>query len=104
MSGRIETLIIDKRLINNGDDISQKIQKYLCDNNKLAKIKPILNISFKIKFKDLIDNLKTNDNFSILKENIIDKNNTLKNSNAKYSQQFVTQRIHSNNHSLSYQH
>jgi hypothetical protein len=28
------------RLINNGDDISKKIQKYLCDNNKLAKIKP----------------------------------------------------------------
>jgi hypothetical protein len=67
------------RLVNNGDDITQKIQKYLGDNNQIKKIKPNLNISKNIKFKDLIDNLKTNNNFNILKENIIDKNDSLKN-------------------------
>jgi hypothetical protein len=61
------------RVENNGDDFYQKIEKYLQDNNKTSNIKPNLLIFKKIKYNYIIDTLKINNIFEILKNTIIDK-------------------------------
>jgi hypothetical protein len=62
------------RLVNNGDDISQKLSKYLYDND-ICTIKPSLNINMNCKYDTIVDFILRNDtNFEILQKEII--NNT----------------------------
>jgi hypothetical protein len=68
------------RLIENNDDICQKILEYIYDNNINigSKIKPNLSITKKIKYQDIIDNIKTNNDFESLKNKIVNECNNLK--------------------------
>lgn len=59
------------RVVENNDDICQRIMKYTCENNLDIKIKPNLLISNKIKYQDITDYVKTNEDFETLKDNII---------------------------------
>jgi hypothetical protein len=61
------------RLVNNGDDISQKIGKYLLTSNISTDIIPILEIKNIIKYKEIIDYLKINKYFDELQNNIINQ-------------------------------
>ena len=61
------------RFINNGDDIAKKLIKYQKDNNIPMKFKPKINIRKNIKFSNVVDMLKTNNDFKILKKLIIDE-------------------------------
>jgi hypothetical protein len=65
------------RLVNNSDDISQKIKKYLLNSNIstniISNIKPILEIKTFIKYKEIIDYIKNNNYFNELQNNIINQ-------------------------------
>ena len=62
------------RLENNGDDISQKLQKYLFDtNNSNAIIIPQINIKNKFKYNEIIEFAKNNKNYEFFNTNIIQK-------------------------------
>ena len=65
------------RLIDNNDDIYQRVAKYTCDNNTDVKIKPNLLISKKIKYQEITDSIKTNDDFESLRNKIINECNNL---------------------------
>ena len=65
------------RIIENNDDICQKISKYTHDNNMNLKIKPNLLINNKIKYNEIVDNLKTNEDYISLKNIIIKESNIL---------------------------
>ena len=67
------------RFFNNGDDIAKKIIKYLNDNNIIIEFKPKIIIRKNVKFSNLVDILKTNNDFKILKKLIIDEKYPLKN-------------------------
>jgi hypothetical protein len=63
------------RIINNGDDIAQKIGKYIYTNNLDTDIKPLIFMKNKIKYKeDIIDAHKNNIDFEILQK-LINKTN-----------------------------
>ena len=68
------------RYTNNNDDISSKILKYIYDNDFIkSDIKPAnINISFKIKYKDIIDDIFKKQNYENLLNKIIipSKHNT----------------------------
>jgi hypothetical protein len=61
------------RFVNNGDDISTKISKFICDKDIDSDIKPIINISTHIKCSDIIDDSFKKRNFKILLNEIITK-------------------------------
>jgi len=65
------------RIINNGDDIAEKIGKYIYSNisDEINSITPLIKIRTKIKYKEIIDTLKNNCNFEILQNEIINKTN-----------------------------
>jgi len=66
------------RLENNGDDICQKITKYMYDNDyddKECEIVPVLKIYKNIKYNHIIETIKTNNIYEILKNVIINKTN-----------------------------
>jgi len=65
------------RIVENNDDICQKMAKYTHDNNTDIKIKPNLMISKKIKYQDIIDYIKNNDDFESLRNKIINECNNL---------------------------
>jgi len=71
------------RFENNGDDFSQKIEKYIHDNeddinnDNIIRIKPNLTIFKSNKYNQLIDSLKTNENFEKLYTNFINKTDIL---------------------------
>jgi hypothetical protein len=75
------------RFINNGDDISCKIWKFICNNDISLNtdIKPQLNsIIKKIKYKEVIDYVFKKNNFQILKEVINDLNMNIDNPDEKH--------------------
>lgn len=60
------------RMLNNGDDISDKLNKYILDNNlSNYNIKPNLDIFNNIKYGKIIESLKTKENYKILEKDII---------------------------------
>jgi hypothetical protein len=59
------------RIVENNDDICQRMSKYTHDNNTEIKIKPNLLISNKIKYQEIIEHLKTNNDFESLKNTVI---------------------------------
>jgi len=61
------------RFESNGDDFNQKIEKYILENDSenILKIKPNLTIKKSYRYDQMIDSLKTNDNFDILFKSII---------------------------------
>jgi hypothetical protein len=64
------------RYINNGDDISNKLQKYLHESGfEDSTIKPNIVIYDKIKYSDIKTSLNTSNNFQIFEEQIISKIN-----------------------------
>jgi hypothetical protein len=64
------------RYINNGDDISNKFQKYLHESGfEDSNIKPNIVIYDKIKYSDIKTNLNTSNIFQIFEEQIISKIN-----------------------------
>ena len=65
------------RFINNGDDISSRIVKFMDDNNIIieADIKPNINITTKIKYKDIIDDSFKKTNYQTLRNEILNKTN-----------------------------
>jgi hypothetical protein len=65
------------RIVENNDDICQKFSKYTHDNDTDIKIIPNLMISKKIKYQDITDYIKTNDDFESLKNKIINECNNL---------------------------
>ena len=67
------------RYINNGDDISNKIQKYLHDNDfENSDIKPNLTINDNVKYNDIKENCKTVENFKTFEETIFNQINLQK--------------------------
>lgn len=63
------------RIINNGDDIVNKIGKYLCANNSYeSNIIPLIDIMKKIKYTYIIHQFN-NDDFKILQNELINKTN-----------------------------
>ena len=87
------------RIVENNDDIYQKILQYTFDNNIdiNSNIKPNLLISKKIKYQHIIDNIKTNNDFEGLKNNIINKCN-----NFKLNQEDDKLIIDMNHHTIRY--
>jgi len=65
------------RIINNGDDIAEKIGKYIYANisSEVNSIIPLIEIRTKIKYREIIDTLKNNSNFEILQNELINKTN-----------------------------
>lgn len=65
------------RFINNGDDISSRIVKFMDDNDIIMEsdIKPTINITTKIKYNDIIDDCFKKTNFQTLLKEILDKTN-----------------------------
>lgn len=63
------------RFVNNGDDISNKILKFICENDidVSSDIKPSINISTCIKYKDIIDDGFKKTHFQVLLNEIISK-------------------------------
>lgn len=64
------------RIINNGDDISSKILKYICDNDIIvcSDIKPTMNINKNIKCNDIVNNdVFKKTNFQMLLNTIINE-------------------------------
>lgn len=62
------------RFINNGDDICSKFLKYIYNNNIIdSDIKPNINITKYIKYKDIIDENFKKTNFQIILNTIITK-------------------------------
>ena len=59
------------RFVNNGDDISTKISKFICDKDIDSDIKPIINIRTDIKSKDIIDESFKKRHFKVLVDEII---------------------------------
>ena len=64
------------RVINNNDDICDRMLNYAYDTN--VKIKPNLLISKKIKYQEITNSIKTNDDFESLRNKIINECNNLK--------------------------
>ena len=63
------------RIINNGDDIANKIGNYLCVNNSYeSNIIPLIGIIKKIDYKHIIHQFNNND-FKILQNELINKTN-----------------------------
>jgi hypothetical protein len=63
------------RIINNGDDIANKIGNYLCVNNSYeSNIIPLIGIMKKIDYKHIIHQFNNND-FKILQNELINKTN-----------------------------
>jgi len=63
------------RMINNGDDISKKILKFANIYNINTNILPILDIKKKNKYSEIVDFLKSNEDFEKLQNTIIIKTN-----------------------------
>jgi hypothetical protein len=63
------------RFINNGDDISSRILKFMDDNDIIIEsdIKPNINITKQIKYKDIINDSFKKTNFQTLLNEIINK-------------------------------
>lgn len=60
------------QFVNNGDDISNKILKFICDNNIVFE-KQIINISNCVKYRDIIDDSFKKTHFQVLLDEIINK-------------------------------
>lgn len=60
------------RITNNGDNICQRIAKYNISKD-IYTLEPKLSISKNIKYKILIDNVKSNSDFIILRDKIINE-------------------------------
>lgn len=58
------------RYINNGDHISNKIQQWIHNSGFETNIKPNIIIYDNIKYKNIINNSNTNNNFNIFNESI----------------------------------
>lgn len=71
---RMKKKLYVRFIINNGDDISSKILKYIYDSDIIkSDIKPNINITRKIKYKDVIDDGFKKTNFQILLNEIINE-------------------------------
>ena len=59
------------RFVNNGDDISKKFSKFICDKDIDSDIRPIISIRTDIKSKDIIDDSFKKRHFKVLVDEII---------------------------------
>lgn len=91
------------RLTDSNDDIYQRITRYIYDTHdnlqKQLLLKPSLSIPKNIKYHNIIESLKTNDDFKLLQINIIEKYNDLKNNINKLSDKKIIDMGH---HTIRY--
>ena len=86
------------RIICNGDDIYKRLMKYRNENNMQLSY-PIFKISSKNKYNTLINMIKTETNYKIIKENIISKTTYL---DFDYDKNVDKRLIDMSHHSIRY--